>query len=228
MGLFTKYLYLFGSIFGCIIFLFICQKRKDLRYRMIIAGTIIGIFGIFYEYVFFQDYWNPPLLFKFGLFGGIEDFLFGLGFGGIGVVIYDVVFHKKFSQVKHPQTWIIPIVILSEFLSVYLCFNFLGMNSIYASAIGFIIPIIIIILSRKDLIREIIFSSVLAGLFLILGEIILLYLVPSYLEKYFFLHGKVILIFGIAPITELIWGICFGAVVGPMYDFIEGTKPINY
>jgi hypothetical protein len=228
MGLITKYLYLFGSLLGCVIFLFIYLKRKDLGSRMIIAGIIVGIIGIFSEYVFFQDYWNPPLLFKFWVFGGIEDFLFGFAAGGIGVVIYDVIFHKKLRKSNHSQIWIIPIVIFSGLLSVYLFFNFLEINSIYASAIGFIIPVIIIMLFRKDLTKEIIISSILAGAFLISGEVFLLCFMPTYLEQYFLLHGKVLLVFGIAPITELIWGICFGAFVGPIYDFIEGTKPVNF
>lgn len=225
MEFFIKYLYFFGSIVGLLIFVLIYLKRKDLRFRMITAGVGVGIVGIFSEYVFFQDYWKPPLLFKLENFGGIEDFFFGLAFGGIGVVVYDVVFHKRLKRKFHPQKWIIPVVIFSEFVSVYLFFHVLKINSIYASAIGFIIPVIIIIFFRKDLLKEIIFSAILAGLLLVSVESFLLLFAPTYLEKYFLLHGEVILIFGNAPITELIWGLSFGALAGPLYDFKEGTKP---
>lgn len=225
---FIKYLYFFGSAVGCFIFLFIFLKRKDLRSRMIAAGIIVGTIGIFSEFVFFQDYWNPPLIFRFGKFGGIEDFLFGSAFGGIGVVLYDVIFHKKLRKSFHPQVWIAPIVILSQLLSVYLFFYLLGINSIYASAIGFIIPLIAIISFRKDLILEVIFSAILAGLLLISVELFMLLFAPEYLENYFLLHGKTLLIFGVAPITELIWGMCFGALAGPLYDFKEGTRPIRF
>jgi hypothetical protein len=227
MEFFIKYLYFFGSIIGLLIFIFIYLKREDLRTRMISAGIAVGIIGILSEYMFFQDYWNPPLLLKLGNFGGIEDFLFGLAFGGIGVVIYDVIFHKRLRRSFHPQKWIIPIVILSEVLTVYLFFHLLKINSIYASAIGFVIPVIVIISIRKDLIKETIFSAILAGLLLISVESFILFFTPIYLEKYFLLHGKILLIFGTAPITELIWGMCFGAIAGPLYDFKEGTGPIN-
>ena len=194
---------------------------------MLTAGIAIGIIGILSESVFFQDYWNPPLIFRFGKFGGIEDFLFGLAFGGIGVVIYDVIFHKKLRRSFHPQTWIIPTVILSELISVYIFFHLLEVNSIYASAIGFMFPVITILLIRNDLIFETFFSAILAGLLLVFVEIFMLLFAPTYLEKYFLLHGQVLLIFGIAPLTELIWGICFGALVGPLYDFKQGTRPIH-
>ena len=57
---------------------------------------------------------------------------------------------------------------------------------------------------------------------------LLILLLPIYLEKYFLLHGKVLLIFGTAPITELIWGLSFGAIAGPLYDFKQGTEPVNF
>jgi hypothetical protein len=228
MELFTKYLYLWGSVSGCIIFLFIYLKRKDLRSRMVSAGFTVGAIGIFSEYVFLKDYWNPPYLFKIGNFGGLEDFLFGLALGGVGVVVYDVIFHKRFRKNFHPQVWIVPIVFLSELVSIYAFNNLLGINSIYASAIGFIIPAVIILLFRKDLLMEIVLSAIVVGVILISIEIFMLYFVPNYLEKYFLLHGKTLLIFQIAPITEFIWGLCFGAIAGSLYDFKDGTRSIRF
>jgi hypothetical protein len=224
--IFTKYLYLWGSIAGCILFILVYLKRKDLRSRMLSAGVIVGLIGILSESVFFQDYWTPPLLFRFGIFGGIEDFLFGIVAGGVGVVIYDVVFHKRLRRSYHPQIWIMPIVLISQVLSVIIFFKGLGFNSIYASSVGFLVPAILIIYWRRDLAVEVLLSAVLSGLVLVSIEFLMLIFAPAYLENYFLLHKKTLLIFGVIPLTELIWGVSFGALAGPLYDFSKGTRPI--
>src|SRR5258708_591603 len=146
MELFVKYLYLWGSLVGCLIFLLIYTKRKDLRSRMLSAGLAIGFLGILSESYFFKDYWQPALLIRFGNFGGLEDFMFGLAAGGIGVVIYDFVFHKRLRSKFHPHLWIVPVVLLSEFVSLQILVKYLGVNSIYASAVGFLIPVIVIVI----------------------------------------------------------------------------------
>src|SRR3989344_8307415 len=93
--LFETYLYFWGSLIGLGVFEIIYNSRKDLRRRMLRMGIVVGFAGILSEAVFFQDYWHPPLVLRFGRFGGIEDFFFGFAFGGICVALYDVVFHKR-------------------------------------------------------------------------------------------------------------------------------------
>lgn len=163
LDLFSKYLYLWGSLLGCLIFVLIYLSRKDLRDKMVKIGVFVGILGIFSEYFFFKDYWIPPLILKIGDLGGIEDFLFGFMAGGIGAAIYDVVFHKRLLRRGNHHYWIIPLVLFSEFLAMMIFSNNLGFNSIYASAIGFLVPAIIIVAVRRDLFLETIFSAVLVG-----------------------------------------------------------------
>lgn len=227
MELFTTYLYFWGSLIACIFFAIFYILRKDLRRDMVKAGIAVGIIGIFSEYVFFQDYWKPPLMLKIGIFGGIEDFLFGLAAGGVGAVLYKIIFHKRLRHKNNPHCWIIPLVIISELLSIFLFYTLLKTNSIFASSIGFIIPVLVICIMRKDLIIESLYSAILGGSILILGETLLLFLAPSYLENYFLLYKKVTLLFGIAPITELIWGMALAALLGPLYEFDYGEILVN-
>lgn len=191
---------------------------------MLKVGIFTGILGVFSEYFFFQDYWIPPLIFKIGKFGGLEDFLFGFVAGGIGTAIYDVVFHKRLRKKNNPHYWIIPLILFSEFLSMLIFSNHI--NSIYASAIGYILPAIIIVATRRDLFIETVFSALIVGGMLVFFESILLFFAPNYLPDYFLLHGKVNLI-GLAPITELIWGMAFGALIGTFYEFDLGEEIIN-
>lgn len=223
--LFSKYLYFFGSLVGLGVFSIFYRARKDLRRRMIHAGVAVGVVGIFSEGVFFRDYWNPPMLFRIGRFGGIEDFFFGLAFGGICVCAYDVIFHKRLRRKGYPHYWITLLLIVSEVLSVILLSRY--MNSIYASAIGFLIPAGTIIAIRRDLIAETLLSALIGGTILASVEMFLLVLAPSYLENYYLLYNKAPLIFGVIPLTEFLWGASFAALVGPWRDFEFGYAPIN-
>lgn len=223
--IFTQYLYFWGSLVGLVMFGIVIHARKDLQRRMIRMGIAVGVAGIFSEGVFFRDYWHPPLVLRFGRFGGIEDLFFGIAFGGMCVVLYDVVFHKRLRRKGYPHYWITSLLIVSEILSVSILGNF--MNSIYASAIGFILPAVVIIIIRHDLIIETFFSAILGGSILAFVEMILLMLAPNYLQHYYFLYHKAPLIFGIVPFTEFLWGASFAAIVGPLRDFEFGYVPVS-
>ena len=227
MEIFSTYLYFWGSTASIFVFIIFYLWRKDLRIEMLKSGIAVGIVGIFSEYIFFQDYWIPPLLFTIGPFGGIEDFLFGFAAGGVGTVLYKSFFYKRLRRKNNPHYWIIPVVIFSEIFSLFVFHTLLRTNSIFASAIGFLIPVLIICFVRRDLIIETIYSAILGGGILILGEGLLLLFVPTYLENYFLLFNKVDLILGIVPITELIWGMAFAALLGSLYEFDYGEILVN-
>lgn len=191
------------------------------------SGIGVGIFGIISEYFFFKDYWNPPLLFQFGDFGGIEDFIFGFVAGGVGAVIFNVVFRKKLINSNNPHRWMIPVGILIQLLSFIFLPPLTNINSIYASAIGMILNLVLLLTLRRDLVLESLFSATLSGAILIALEGIFLILGNDYLENYFKLHNFVPLVFGIVPVTELVWGMAFGALVAPSYEVISGKKILN-
>ncbi|HEV2340141.1 MAG TPA: hypothetical protein VGT05_05325 [Patescibacteria group bacterium] len=195
---------------------------------MLSIGVGVGIAGIFAESIFFQDYWRPPLLFSLGHFGGIEDFLFGFALGGVGTALYGVVFHKRFRKKGNPHLWIIPLLILSELVCIWIFFYGFKINSIYASAIGFIIPSFIIMIVRKDLIVETIFSAILVGSLMVFLEMLVLLFAPTYLANFYLLYGKAPLLFSIVPITEFLWGTSFASVAGPLFDFEYGDVPIAF
>src|SRR3989344_8702065 len=142
----TTHMYFWGSLVLLGLFAAIFYYRPDLRRRMIRMGIAVGILGVLSEAVFFQDYWHPPLVIRFGRFGGIEDFFFGFSFGGICVALYDVVFHKRLKKKGYPHYWIIPLLVISEVLSVSVVGPTLGISSIYSSALGFIVPALLIMI----------------------------------------------------------------------------------
>jgi len=192
---------------------------------MVISGIGVALVGIISEKIFFQDYWNPPLIYRFGTFGGIEDLMFGFAAGSIGAVLFNVIFRKKSVQNRKPKIIILPIVIISEYLSVQILTNLIQINSIYSSAIGFLIPALIIISTRRELLLDTILSAFACGIILILTEgVLLVTFGQNYLENFYLLHGKAPILFGIFPITEFIWGFSFGAIIGPLYEFATGRS----
>ncbi len=196
---------------------------------MLFMGILFSVVGVVIEYIFFQDYWNPPLILKFGNLGGLEDLMFGFIAGSFGSVFFNIFFKKKLKSKHNPQYWIIPILLIAQSLSFLIISRKFTINSIYASAIGWFIPTIIIIVMRKDLIKEVFISALLGGLILVICEgLFLICFGSEYLEKYFLLYGKVPIIYDVFPLTELIWGLSFGAIISPLYEFATGKKVVNY
>lgn len=194
---------------------------------MILNGMLFAVVGFFIEFVFFKDYWNPPLLFKFGEFGGIEDLMFGFAAGSFGSVFYNVVFRSKLKRVETPRVWIVPLVLIVQSLSFLVLSHVFDINSIYASSIGWLIPTTMIIMIRKDLVKEIIISAIIGGFILVLGEGLFLLLARDYLEDYFLLYGRVPILLDIFPVTEFIWGLSFAALISPLYEFATGRSAVD-
>ncbi|HEC65331.1 MAG TPA: hypothetical protein ENI23_08555 [bacterium] len=224
MDLFDKYLYLWGSLIGIAIVSSIYYFRKDLRREILLTGIATAIVGVLLEYFFFQDYWNPTLLIQFGDFGGLEDVIFGFSVGGIGAILYNVIFKVKLVKTGKSRHWIILLVLFSQILSILVFSSYLGLNSIYSSAIGWVVPSIVIAITRKDLVIEMVIVGILGGVLLVLIEGVLLIFSPEYLQSYYLLYGTAPVVFGIFPVTELIWGISFGALISPLFEYYEGLK----
>jgi general stress protein CsbA len=216
------YLYFISSLIGLITVIIIFYKNPGLRHEMLISGLSVALAGVLSEYIYFQDYWNPPLVFRFGYLGGIEDLMFGFTAGSLGSVIYNLIFRKvelkKYSQRK----WLVTILVVSIVLSIIVFTSVFKLNSIYSTSIGLLIPAIIIVILRKDLLKDMIFSALFCGLLLVLAEGFAIFIFNDYLSKYYLLYNEAPVLFGIFPFTELIWGVSFGALIGPLYEFIEG------
>lgn len=186
-------------------------------------GTLVGAFGIFSEYFFFQDYWRPPLLIQFGPFGGVEDFLFGFAAGGIGAVVFDLAASPSKHHSKNAKKWIIYTAFLIQFISLILFASLLSLNSITASSIGLLLLAAIINWIRPDLIYNSLVSTLIcAGLLVGVEALLLITFGGGYLENYFLLDKSEYVVWGVIPLTELLWGLTFGAAVGPLYEVYTG------
>lgn len=223
-----QYPYLLGILIILVVWLILFFLRKDLRKEMLMMGLFLFLLASEAEKTYFQDYWKPEVLFKFHLFGfpiTIEDLLFGFLLGGISGVLYEVLFRKKFLKIKrerkgHRQMWLF-FVILGWCALHYL----VNLNSIFEAMTLYIFGASIIIIFRRDLVLDALFSGIFLGLLAFIGYFLYIPLFPGVLQKNWFLYGTPsgIQIAGV-PLTEILWFFTLGMVVGPLYEFWQGYR----
>ncbi len=200
--------------------------RKGLRKEMLWASILTAPFGLT-EPLFVPLYWNPQSLFNLAATTGfdIESIIFSFAIGGIGSVLYELIFkakHKKTTKHEmhekrhrwHLFTLILPIII---FLILYFS---TPLNPIYSASISMFIGGIAALFCRPDLKKRIFIGG-----FLFLGLYFIFFLLfnlayPGIVERVWNLGAiSGILILGI-PMEELIFAITFGMLWSSYYEHI--------
>lgn len=177
------------------------------------------------EFWYLKDYWSPEYFSSFP----IEDMLFAFLIGGIGAVAYEELLGRRLiNRHARKHNWLLGLFAIIGMTTLVTLNNILGINSIYASSLGFILPAVIIIIIRKDLLKD----AFISGFFLVFISFlfyrIFIPLFPSIINRWWMLQNTSgILIVGI-PLEELLWFFSWGMFDGPLYEFIMGlsVKPL--
>jgi len=177
--------------------------------------------------IYLPDYWRPDHIAS-GLPLGIEDFLFAFTIGGIGAVLYEVIFGKTHTlcdcRRKNPKG-LISVTLVSIATLLLLAFIF-KLNSIYSSYVSLLIIFAYIMYFRKDLFWQAILSGFAVGLLMFSFYQVWVRLYPGIIEHWWLLQNiSGILIFG-TPLEEIIWGFSWGIVGGTVYEFIRGINTV--
>ena len=222
----ANYQALVGAGIFLVIWLVLFLYRKKFRKEMLIMGLLVAPLGPLSKLFYSREYWDPSYLFTF--FGiGLEEVLLGFFIGGIAAVIYEKLFIKKFERTKKEPGYNMIILAITG-LALFIVLNlFFKISSVYASSIGFIAIGSIILIKRRDLIKNAIMSGVLVSLVLFIFYLIYMAIYPNIILDWFQLEKiSGILILGI-PLEELIWGFSWGFLVGPFYEFWQGKRGIE-
>ncbi|MAU16620.1 lycopene cyclase domain-containing protein [Flagellimonas sp. C4] len=211
------------------IFLYKKQSRKE----MLKMSLITMPFGLT-EPLFVPEYWMPPSLFDLAEKTGfdIESLIFSFAIGGIGVVLYNLIFKQSLVKVNqternqrrhrlHKYILFIPAVV---FLFLAL---FTTLNHIYCGIIALFIGGLSTLYCRPDLKRKIWVGGILFTIlyFIYFGSILPFY--PQYVELYWNLDNLThILILGI-PIEELLFAFTFGMYWSGLYEHLYWHKLIS-
>lgn len=204
-------------IFWLIFFIY----RKNLRKEMIIMSLLTTPFGPLSEYFYLKDYWHPGSIIISNPI--IEDLLFAFLIGGIGAIIYEEI-SSKYLVNRHLQKHyhILTILISTLILGMILFNKILGINSIYATFISFLIIYLIIVFIRHDLVIPGFLNGLFLGISSLVYYFILLQFFPEIFQKFWYLNNISGLFIWKVPIEEVLWFFNWGLVSGLLYEFITG------
>ncbi len=202
------------------------------RRKMLSMGAWGAVLGPLSELIYFRDYWMPESVFsiRIGTFPLMfEDILLGFAMFGIAGVLYEMLFHmcevplgrdaaERYGRLAMCVVWCGVLA----FLLV------LGLNSIYASSVAFLLAATPMLWFRRDLIPTafvsgIGFMAVMFTCYFILLQIMINE--EAILQNVWFLYHTTLdyRIVGI-PITEMAWGFSVGFFMGILHPYLQNKK----
>ncbi len=207
--------------------------KKDLRKEMLKMSLITMPFGIT-EPLFVPEYWFPPSLFNLAQKTGfdIESFIFSFAIGGLGTVLYRLIYKSNLSEIPHQERsdnrhkFHKYILFVPLFVFFALAFT-TNLNHIYCGTIAMFLGGLATLYCRPDLKKKIWVGGLLFTLlyFIYFGSVLLFY--PDYVQLYWNLENLTqILIVGI-PIEELAFAFTFGMYWSGMYEHLFWRKIVK-
>ncbi|NOY05682.1 MAG: hypothetical protein GXO82_03470 [Chlorobi bacterium] len=225
-----EYIWFTWSMGFIAIWLIVFAFYRKARKRMLWASLLTMPFGLT-EPLFVPEYWHPPSLFDLAHRTGfdIESLIFCFGIGGLGIVLYDLVFkvdHEKMSVAErhhhrhrfHIWTLVSPVII---FPVLYFTTDW---NPIYVSTLTMFVAGLSALWCRPDLKVKIWVGGLLFTLFYAVYFIPLSLLAPGYVEQVWTLSAiSGYEIVGI-PIEELLFAFTFGMLWSSYYEHLTWRK----
>lgn len=211
------------SILWVLIFYF----RIDLRKKMIRLSLIGAIAGPISQFWYLSDYWRP--FNGYGVFSLLADLLFGAFVVSLTGCSYNVLFKTKSILSKQKSKYILGIrktifdILLIIGVLIILT-NFFKINSIYSSAIAFLILTVFVWIERHDLIKISLIGAIILFFSTAIGYLVILSFYPNFINETWLLQGiSGISILGI-PVEEFLWFTTWGLLGAPLYEWGHGYK----
>jgi hypothetical protein len=219
-----QYVWLIWSLVILGLWAAIYLVRKDFRKIMLPVSLLTMLFGLT-EPLFVPEYWSPPSLFDLAEKTGfdIESFIFSFAIGGIGAVLYNVVFpsavvpldEKTKSDARHRFHLFALFTPFAVFPVLAVGTN---LNHIYCGIIALFAGTLATVFCRPDLTRKILIGGT---LFLILyffyfGSILIFY--PEYIKTVWNLDALSRLFVVGIPVEELLFAFTFGMYWSGVYE----------
>jgi hypothetical protein len=224
-----QYVYLVFCVGFLIVWTFIYWYSPGTRTEQLWMSVIAIPGGPLSEVLYLRDYWYPPSAFPIRI-GSVhtivEDMMFAFTFTGITTTLYQIF--TKQSLRSDPALQGGATIAFSGFVIASLFLVWWGINSIYATSVGFLVGAAWMVWRRPDLIKP----SIGSGTLISLGYLLCLfgmYTTVANIEElsdaYWTIDGTPldIRLVGV-PATELIWAFSFGTFFGPLYAFIRRMR----
>jgi hypothetical protein len=220
-----QYGYLVGIAPLALVWLIFFILRSDLRKGINVMSILFGVGGLTSQLVYSEDWWHSSNI--TGTRIGFEDFLFGFFMGGVACFAYEVLFHKRLVPRSEPKStfgfrYVGSMVVILFFGGYY----FAGIDSFTATILAFLIPTIVQIYLRPDLMNNALFgalfSTLLGFLFVEVPEIVL----PGWVSetwRHDELSGIMLLHL---PMEDFFWFVLAGAFLAPIYKYWKNLVAI--
>ena len=194
---------------------------------MLVASLIITPAALS-EIFFVPGYWLPDTIFNPKL--SIEDFIFTFAVGGIIAVGYELFMRGK---VKHQRLCNCfngevqqGLILMFGLVIVFLAYFLWKINFMYAVYIGIVTDIALVIFTRPDLTKKIIYSGLIFGFLYFVFFSVFSYVVPGFIKHWNLTNLSGIIIFNV-PLEEILWAIGAGGLLGPIYEYLLSIKLIE-
>ena len=191
---------------------------------MFFMGFIFGVgavlIGRFYA---LHDYWNPHYL--FGNNFPVEDFLYGLFFGGIVSSVSDYFFRPTGYKTEKPHLVYAVIGLFITIGAFYLLVDVFNFNSIWAHILPpFLVGLVI--LFRYGYLWKYMFLSAFVSLVItfVLFQA-LLFIDPLAIQKIWILENLTGLMFWRIPFEEYVFAASLGFGASFFYEILTGKIP---
>ncbi|MHB1947886.1 MAG: lycopene cyclase domain-containing protein [Gammaproteobacteria bacterium] len=207
--------------------------KKDFRREMFWVSLLTMPLGLT-EPLFVPSYWDPPSLFNLADKTGfdIESLIFSFAVGGIGSVLYNILFEvynepllePQLKQKRHKWHGFILLMPVLVFISLAL---FTTLNHIYCAIIAMSLSAIATIYCRPDLITKILIGGLLFLFLYFVFFTIIIWVFPDFVQQSWNLKAlSGILIFNI-PLEELLFAYAFGMLWSSLYEHYFWLKVKN-
>jgi hypothetical protein len=224
------YVWLIWSLIILAVWGMIFLFRKDYRKVMLKMSLITMPFGLT-EPLFVPQYWNPPSLFDLAKSTGfdIESLIFSFAIGGIGSVLYQLVFKKVtvemyLSERTHRRHRMHRYILFVPSVVFLILAYFTSLNHIYCGILAMFTGTIATLYCRPDLKGKIWIGGLLFTLlyFIYFGSILPFF--PEYVNLYWNLDALThILILGV-PLEELLFAFTFGMYWSSLFEHLYWQK----
>lgn len=225
-----QYVWFIWSLIILALWVVIYLFKKDFRKEMLKMSWITVPFGLT-EPLFVPEYWLPPSLFNMAEKTGfdIESLIFSFAIGGIGTVMYNLIFKRRFVEMPHTERrhkrHALHVYILFVPVLVFVVQSlFTDLNHIYCGVTALFFGGLATLYCRPDLKGKIWVGGILftALYFVYFGSILPFY--PEYVELYWNLDNLThILILGI-PLEEFLFAFTFGMYWSGLYEHLYWRK----
>lgn len=209
--------YLIFSLIFLTIWIILFLLNKKIRKEVLIA-SLIGTPTVLVEPFFVPGYWMPDSIISPKL--SIEDFIIGFSATGVAVVLYRIFANRQSPKKLKISVLRLSLLIIFGLFVTFSIYYLIHINFIYATIIGGGAVTLLCLVKKSVTIKEVVLASLSFGIF----YVVLFYLISNFLLpdliKMWNLKSLSGVVVAKVPLEEMLWGLSFGALVGPALSFI--------